>query len=111
VMEVDKPVTGDQDIIIKVYATTVNRTDCGFRSAEYFISRFWSGLLKPNNKTLGNEFAGVIESIGKDVKSFNIGDKVFGYNDSTFGAHAEYIKVPENGAVTTMPANLSFEEA
>ena len=111
VMEVDKPVAGDQDMIIKVYATTVNRTDCGFRSAEYFISRFWSGLLKPNNQTLGNEFAGIIESMGKDVKSFNIGDKVFGYNDSTFGAHAEYIKMPENGAITTMPGNLSFEEA
>ena len=110
-MEVDKPVAGDQDMIIKVYATTVNRTDCGFRSAEYFISRFWSGLLKPNNQTLGNEFAGIIESMGKDVKSFNIGDKVFGYNDSTFGAHAEYIKMPENGAITTMPGNLSFEEA
>lgn len=111
VMEVDKPVQGDSELLIRVYATTVNRTDCGFRSAEYFISRFWSGLLKPNNKTLGNEFAGVIEAIGKDVKLFSIGDKVFGYNDSTFGAHAEYIKMPEDGSVAAMPGNLTFEEA
>lgn len=111
IMEIDKPVPGDQELLIKVFATTVNRTDCGFRSAEYFISRFWSGILKPNNQVLGNEFAGVIESIGKDVKSFKIGDKVFGYNDSTFGAHAEYLKIPENGAVAHMPANISFEEA
>lgn len=111
VMEVDKPVPGDHEVLIKIFATTVNRTDCGFRSAEYFISRFWSGLLKPKNQVLGNEFAGVIESIGKDVKAFKIGDEVFGYNDSSFGAHAEYIKIPEDGAVTTMPGNMSFEEA
>ena len=77
--EVDKPVPKDNEVLIKVYATTVNRTDCGFRSAEYFISRFFSGLFKPKNKTLGNEFAGVIEAIGKDVTLFTIGDKVFGY--------------------------------
>ena len=80
-MEVAKPVPAKNEVLIKVHATTVNRTDCGFRSAEYFISRFFSGLFKPKFKTLGNEFAGVIEVIGKDVTSFNIGDNVFGYND------------------------------
>jgi len=59
--EVDKPIPKDNEVLIKVYATTVNRTDCGFRSAEYFISRFFSGLFKPKNQILGNEFAGVIE--------------------------------------------------
>ena len=110
-MEVDKPVPNDNEVLIKVYATTVNRTDCGFRSAEYFISRFFSGLFRPKNKTLGNEFAGVIEAIGKEVSSFNIGDKVFGYNDIKFGAHAEYMTIAENEAITTMPGNLTFEEA
>jgi len=109
--EVDKPAPKDNEVLIKVYATTVNRTDCGFRSAEYFISRFFSGLFKPKNKTLGNEFAGVIEAIGKDVTLFTIGDKVFGYNDKTFGAHAEYMTVAENEAITTMPSNLAYEEA
>jgi NADPH:quinone reductase-like Zn-dependent oxidoreductase len=110
-MEVDKPVPKDKEVLIKVYATTVNRTDCGFRSAEYFISRFFSGLFRPKYKTLGNEFAGVIEEVGKNVTSFHIGDKVFGYNDTKFGAHAEYMTMAENEAMTTLPANFSFEEA
>lgn len=110
-MEVDKPVPKDNEVLIKIYATTVNRTDCGFRSAQYFISRFYSGLLRPKFKTLGNEFAGVIETIGKDVKLFNIGEKVFGYNDTKFGAHAEYMTMAEHEAITTMPGNLTYEEA
>lgn len=110
-MEIEKPVPKENEILIKIHATTVNRTDCGFRSAEYFISRFFSGLFKPKNKTLGNEFSGVIEKIGKNVSSFIVGDKVFGYNDKTFGSHAEYMTLAENAPVTTMPSNLTFEEA
>lgn len=110
-MEVDKPVPKDNEVLIKIHATTVNRTDCGFRSAEYFISRFFSGLFRPKFKTLGNEFAGEIETIGKNVTSFNIRDKVFGYNDTRFGAHAEYMTMAENEAITTMPGNLTYEEA
>lgn len=111
VKEVEKPVQKVNEVLIKVHATTVNRTDCGFRSAQYFISRFFSGLFKPKFKTLGNEFAGVIEAVGKNVKSFSIGDKVFGYNDVTFGAHAQYICIAEDAAITTMPQNIGFEEA
>lgn len=111
VMEVEKPVPKDNEVLIKVFATTVNRTDCGFRSAKYFISRFFSGLFNPKQQTLGNEFAGKIESIGKDVTLFSVGDKVFGYNDSRFGAHAEYMVLSENDAITTLPKNLSYEEA
>jgi NADPH:quinone reductase-like Zn-dependent oxidoreductase len=110
-MEVDKPVAKDKEVLIKVCATTVNRTDCGFRSAEYFIVRFFSGLFKPKYKTLGNEFAGVVEDIGKDVTLFKIGDKVFGYNDTKFGAHAEFMTMAENDAIATMPSNLTYEEA
>jgi len=105
--EIPKPVPKDNEVLIKIYATTVNRTDCGFRSAEYFISRFFSGLFRPNNQTLGNEFAGEIETIGKAVKSFKPGDKVFGYNDLTFGAHAEYLKMAENSNITTMPPSIT----
>ncbi len=111
VMEVEKPVPGNGEILIRVHATTVNRTDCGFRSAQYFISRFFSGLIRPRNKILGNEFAGEVEETGEAVSQFRIGDRVFGYNDSTFGAHAEYMKLKEGGAITTMPEGLSFEEA
>lgn len=111
VMDVDKPVPKKNEVLIKVHVTTVNRTDCGFRSAEYFISRFWSGLFKPKYKTLGNEFAGEIEAVGEDVSAFRIGDRVFGYNDVRFGAHAEYMTLQENDAITSMPDGLTYEEA
>lgn len=109
--EIEKPAPQDNEVLIKVHATTVNRTDCGFRSAEYFIVRFFSGLFRPNNKVLGNEFAGVIESVGKAVRTFKPGDKVFGYNDSKFGAHAEYMVMAEDDAIVTMPENTTFGEA
>lgn len=110
-MEIVCPVPKENEVLIKVHATTVNRTDCGFRSAEYFISRFFSGLFKPKQQTLGNEFAGIIESVGANVTSFKIGDKVFGYNDKTFGAHAEYMITNVNEAIAIIPNNVSFEEA
>jgi NADPH:quinone reductase-like Zn-dependent oxidoreductase len=108
---VEKPVPKDNEVLIKIHAATVNRTDCGFRSANYFISRFWSGLLRPKYPILGCEFAGIVESIGKNVTEFKPGDKVFGYNDSKFGGHAEYIALPETDAITFIPANLDFYEA
>lgn len=109
--QVEKPTVKKNEILIKVYASTVNRTDCGFRSAEYFVSRFFSGLFNPTNKVLGNEFAGKVEATGELVTLFKAGDRVFGYNDSQFGAHAEYMTVPENSAVTEIPEGLSFKEA
>jgi len=109
--ETEKPVPKDNEVLIKVHATTVNRTDCGFRSAEYFIVRFFSGLIRPKNKTLGCEFAGEIEVTGKDVRSFRPGDRVFGYNDIKFGAHAGYMVMGEDEPITTMPVNMTYEEA
>lgn len=111
IKEIDKPITKPNEVLVKVYSSTVNRTDAGFRSAEYFISRFWSGLFKPKNTVLGSEFAGIIEEIGVDVTSFKIGDKVFGFNDKTWGGHAEYLTINENDAVALMPTNSSFNEA
>jgi NADPH:quinone reductase-like Zn-dependent oxidoreductase len=110
-MEVPKPTPKNNEVLIKVYASTVNRTDSGFRSAEYFVSRFWSGLLRPKYKTLGCEFSGIIEEVGKEVTGFKIGDKVFGYNDETFGGHAEYLTIAEDKAIATIPDNLTFTEA
>lgn len=109
--EVPKPIPKDNEILVKVYASTVNRTDAGFRSAEYFISRFWSGLFKPKVQTLGCEFAGVVEDTGKLVTMYRTGDKVFGFNDKTFGGHGEYLTIAEQAAVTLMPDGLSFTEA
>lgn len=110
-MQVAKPKPKNGEVLIKVYASTVNRTDSGFRSAQYFISRFWSGLLRPKHQILGCEFAGIIEEIGKGVTTFKKGDKVFGYNDKTFGGHGEYLTIAENDAITIIPDNLNFDEA
>lgn len=109
--EVAKPSPKNTEVLIKVYTSTVNRTDSGFRSAEYFISRFWSGLLRPKNQILGCEFAGIIEEVGSSIKTFKIGDKVFGFNDKTFGGHGEYLTIAETDAVTTTPTNISLDEA
>ena len=109
--EIPKPVPKENEILIKIYATTVNRTDCGFRSAEYFISRFFSGLFRPKNQVLGNEFAGEVVETGSSVTQFRVGDRVFGYNDTTFGAHAQFMIMPENGTLAPIPAGMTFEEA
>lgn len=111
ITEIEKPVPKNNEVLVKVHSGTVNRTDSGFRSAEYFISRFWSGLFKPTHPVLGNEFAGTIEQVGTDVSSFKIGDKVFGYNDKTCGGHGEYLTLAENDAITIAPHNLNFDEA
>jgi NADPH:quinone reductase-like Zn-dependent oxidoreductase len=109
--QVAKPVPLDHEVLIKIHTTTVNRTDCGFRSAEYFIVRFFSGLLKPKNPILGNEFSGIVESVGNAVNQFKPGDKVFGYNDTKFGAHAEYMVMGQDDPICSMPEHFSFSEA
>jgi NADPH:quinone reductase-like Zn-dependent oxidoreductase len=110
-MEVSKPLPKDNEVLVKVYSSTVNRTDSGFLSAEYFISRFWTGLLRPKYQILGCEFSGIVEEIGQGVTTFKKGDKVFGYNDKTCGGHGEYLTIAETDAVINMPDNLSFDEA
>ena len=111
ISEIDKPTIKADELLIKVHATTVNRTDCGFRSAKPFIVRFFSGLTRPRATVLGNEFAGVVEEAGSGVVSFGVGDRVFGYNDDRFGAHAEYMSISESQPLATIPEGLTFEEA
>ena len=111
IKDIEKPILKNNELLIKVVAGTVNRTDSGFRSAEYFISRFWTGLFKPKSNVLGNEFAGTVEEIGQNVTTFKKGDKVFGYNDKTCGGHGEYLTIAENDAVTFLPNNLNLYEA
>lgn len=108
--EVDKPKPKANELLIKVMASTVNRTDAGFRSAEYFISRFWSGLLRPKYPILGCEFSGLVEAVGDGVTTFKKGDKVFGFNDKTCGGHGEYLTIAETDAVTQLPKSLSYAE-
>ncbi|MBI1937645.1 MAG: NAD(P)-dependent alcohol dehydrogenase [Ignavibacteriales bacterium] len=110
--EVEKPDPKENEVLIKIYATTVNRTDCGFRKPEYpLIIRLINGIFKPKRTILGTELAGEIVSLGKDVKTFKVGDKVFGLKTSDFGAHAEYICIPESGSIAIKPDNISYEEA
>lgn len=111
VVEVDLPVIGPAELLVKVHATTVNRTDCGFRAASPFITRFFTGLRKPRATILGTEFAGVVDAVGSEVTSFRVGEKVFGYAEGRFGAHAEYMAIAESGSLATMPPNVTFEVA
>jgi NADPH:quinone reductase-like Zn-dependent oxidoreductase len=109
--EVSKPIVLADEILIKVICSTVNRTDCGFRSAEYVISRLFSGLFKPKMQVLGSEFSGIVEEIGSEVTQFKVGDRVFGFDDKKFGGHAEYKTIGENKSVATIPEGIDFEEA
>jgi NADPH:quinone reductase-like Zn-dependent oxidoreductase len=111
ISEVEKPTIGDNEVLVEVHATTVNRTDCACRAARPFFMRLFTGLLGPRVTVLGNEFAGVVEVVGRDVTSFRVGDRVFGYNEGPFGAHAEYLSIPEGGSLATMPANVTYQEA
>jgi NADPH:quinone reductase-like Zn-dependent oxidoreductase len=109
--EIPKPTANDNEVLIRTQATTVNRTDSGFLRAKPFFVRAVSGAVTPKRMILGNEFAGEIEAIGKDVKSFANGDKVFGYSGVRFGGHAQYMTMPEQGMMTIMPRNLTYEDA
>jgi NADPH:quinone reductase-like Zn-dependent oxidoreductase len=111
IAEVDKPTAKDNQVLVKVHATTVNRTDCGFRAGRPFFVRALTGLPRPRVTVLGTEFAGTVEAVGAEVTSFAVGDRVFGFKGLPFGAHAEFMAIPQDGFLATMPANLSFEEA
>ena len=107
--EAEKPIPKDNEVLVKVHASTVTPMDWKFRSGKIFLARLMSGLFKPKIKILGVEFSGEIEDIGKYVTQFKVHDKVFG-RAKKGGAHAEYICAPENEIVVN-PSNISFEKA
>jgi NADPH:quinone reductase-like Zn-dependent oxidoreductase len=115
--EIEKPVPKKDEVLIKIHATTVTTSDCNQRNLTFapklFLlpMRMQFGLMKPKQHLLGLDLAGEIEAIGKDVKRFKKGDQVFGSTEPALGAHAEYICLPEGGALTKKPANLTWEEA
>lgn len=108
VADVERPVPAADEVLVRIHASTVTRTDCGFRSAEIFVSRFFTGLHRPKRKILGLEFAGEVEAVGAAATEFDVGDRVFGVGA---GAHAEFVCVRESGALAHMPAGTTFDEA
>ena len=109
--EVARPAPKPDEVLIRVHATTVNRTDCGLRAGEPFVSRLISGFPRPRWRILGAELAGTVEAAGAAVTEFAPGDEVFGVNAWRFGAHAEFVCMRERGPLAPKPAGLSFEEA
>ncbi len=102
--EVDKPTPKDHEVLIRIYAGTVTIEEPGWRASPGF-----NGFLKPRNPILGEEFAGEIEAVGKEVKRFKAGDQIFGID--SYGAHAEYKCIPEDKALVLKPSNMAYEEA
>ena len=111
VEDVPRPEPGRGDVLVRVHATTVNRTDCGFRDPRPFFVRAFSGLVRPKHRILGTEFAGVVAATGTAVTSFAVGDRVFGVNADHFGAHAEYVCVATSAPIATMPDGMTFADA
>lgn len=107
---IEKPIPKDGEALIKVYATTVNRTDCANLTAKPFIMRFILGLFKPRSIILGTDFAGEIISKGKNVKSFNIGDRVFGFNDTGSASQAEYTCTAKEN-LFRIPEKIAYKQA
>jgi NADPH:quinone reductase-like Zn-dependent oxidoreductase len=99
------------EVLVKIHATTVNRTDIAFRKPDHFINRLFNGLLRPKIQILGTEFAGEIEAIGDNVTTFKVGDQVFGINTMAFSTHAEYVCIPEHKSIGHKPNNMTFMEA
>ena len=106
--EVERPVPGEDEVLVRVHATTVTRSDCGLRAAHPFFSRFFSGLRRPKRRIAGTELAGEVEAVGAAVIEFKVGDDVFGIRG---GANAEYVCVRESGVLAHKPAALTYEEA
>jgi 2-desacetyl-2-hydroxyethyl bacteriochlorophyllide A dehydrogenase len=110
-IDVEKPMPKNNEILLRIKATAVNSGDVRLRKADPFAVRFMSGLIKPKINILGSVFSGEVESIGKDVTLFKIGDQVFGHTDMRFGTYADYKCLPEKGSLALKPANITHTEA
>ncbi|MCM0606342.1 MAG: alcohol dehydrogenase catalytic domain-containing protein [Xanthomonadaceae bacterium] len=112
IAEIPNPKIKKNEILVMIFATTVNRNDCGFRKPEYaWIIRPIHGLLRPRIQVLGTEFSGVVLETGSEVTNTKKGDEIFGLTGNQFGCHAEYLAISENSAFAFKPNHLKHEEA
>jgi NADPH:quinone reductase-like Zn-dependent oxidoreductase len=109
--EIAKPIPKDNEVLIKIHATTVNRTDCATIRGKPFFMRIVTGLFKPKKQIPGTEFAGEIEAVGKSVSSLKVADKVFGFDDQGSGSQAQYMTISQDNGLTTIPRDTTFEQA
>ncbi|MFY0666311.1 MAG: NAD(P)-dependent alcohol dehydrogenase [Natronospirillum sp.] len=115
--DVDMPEPKDNEVLIKIHAVEVTKSDCEMRSFTYAVKWFWLplrlalGIWKPRQQVLGGYFSGEIESIGKNVSKFSAGDQVFGATQFRLGAYGEYVALPQSYTIVTKPKNMSFAEA
>ncbi len=109
--EVATPVPKENEVLIRVHATTVNRTDCAMLRAKPFIMRFGTGLFKPKEPILGTDFAGTVESVANKVTMFKVGERVFGLSDSGLHSHAQYMTISDDKGLATIPEKVTFEQA
>ena len=109
--EVPRPRPKNNEVRVKVHASTVGRTDTATLRAHPFFMRLSTGLFRPKMQTLGMDFAGVVDELGDEVSAFQVGDRVFGMSSDYFGAHAEYLCMPVDGAIASVPENIPFDQA
>jgi NADPH:quinone reductase-like Zn-dependent oxidoreductase len=107
--DIEIPRPAEDELLVRVHAATVSRTDCANLTAHPFFMRFLTGLSAPNKKTLGTDFAGRVEAIGALVTKYAVGDRVWGFEDLGAGSHAEYLVVAESGALAQMSPGLDFK--
>lgn len=111
VKTIAKPQPGNNELLVKVFATTVNRTDCGILTGKPYAIRLFTGLFKPSGKIPGTDFAGRVEAIGDGVTSFKVGDRVWGLNDEGLASQAEYMVIREDRAVVHIPDAIAYQDA
>src|SRR5256886_12905857 len=114
IKELDIPIPRDDEVLIRVHATTVNRSDCHVLSGRPFLMRLFTGLFKPRSSIIGSDFAGQIEAVGSSIRFFKAGDKIMGFG-GVFGcgSHAQYFTLPETKAIKaiiTMPGNITYDQ-
>ena len=111
VKDIEKPHPADNELLVKVYAATVNRTDCGILWGKPYIMRLFAGIPNPTLPVTGTDFAGMIETVGKNVSKFKAGDRVWGFNDNGLSSHAQYMTIAHDSPVALIPDDISYEQA